>query len=975
MMNRLLINIVILFGLCAVSTAQESTLPDGDFDIITIPIGSSVNPGGGRFDGNGINEMGLSVNPVVALDGTQFPLGEVNASADRLDIRLRAGEAVLILSAPLDVSSNEVYFSCLAESQGDALQQSAMALIDNQDFNNLAVNLLLNQDIPRERTEFSFEYSPKSSQVLLLIQLVGPATGESTIRLERLRVLDGYTDLDYSLGSTQLSIVEHFGHGIEHVLLDNPPSQGSINIDESGLNRNRYPNIEPRSLQISTTISDDILQVSIPMSKQDIQPVATGEYLRVYAKAYVQRISGDSGIFTTALASGVSGSFGYTQYSISSIPDDAWMEVETPVHFLEGSTNSLIMIMQIRNANNAIVAVDDVSLHVRRESPYFWDSGIRSIPTDTPTSIPPTATLTPLPPSPTATPRPSLPSVPVVNVPSGFFLRGSSSNNAEMDEMPQSEIYVSGFKADKYEVSNEFYNRFLSELTGEEKEIRRPGMDAFGDGWETSLQLRPNHPVVSIDWDDAVAFCEWRTQRENLAVGMKYRLPTEAEWEKMAKGGDDLVGENDPLPNPRYPWGDNVPDQGAGAPYANYNSPIINNQQIDRVQNTAVIDSYPSGASSYGMFNLSGNVWEWCLDLYQVNYYTNSISARDPMGPQTASQNIRVIRGGSFKNNVSDMRTAKRAFADTPASNDIASSIGFRCVLSEVQPTPTATPIPTSTFTPKPTATFTPVPPPTNTPRPFSAGDVVKSTILGIEMIYVPDGSFLRGSKPDDDFNSPQADEMPQRSIVISEFFIDRFEVTVALYRQFIQETNYAGRGSIDDQSLAASLDNPVVVVSYDDALRFIEWRNQKEGFTTSNGYRLPTEAEWEYAAGFDRNETYPWGNRSYLPSGDLANLSGATDGYQFLAPVTNFTSGISPLGVFNMAGNAAEWCADWYQADYYAQSPVNNPVGPENGTARVVRGASWLDSAVNARVAARTFQDPLTRNTRIGFRCVRPVQ
>ncbi len=971
MMKQTLIHIFFLSALSAFALAQDPPYPDGDFDVISIPVGISSNPSGANFSGSTVSEMGLSVNPVPGFD----EIAEVNASEDKLEITLQPGQAVRIQSAPLSISSAKAYFSCMAQNEGSELQQSALALIDLNDTNNIGAAISQAQDIPNERRAYSFEYEPKSGQVILLIQLVGPANGFSVVTLERLRVLDGYTDQDFSLGVTNISMVEHFGNGIDSVVKDEQISTAGGVVDDFPINRTKFPNSNAASLFLSTTAPSDLIQVSIPLERLELELNNNAEHIRVYARLHVNRQSGSEGILTAALFSGVSGSGGFTQHTIASIPSgDEWLQIQTPVEFLKQSTGSLVLILQIRDGAAAIL-VDDVSLHVRRESPYFWDSGTRSIPTNTPT---PSPTLPPAPPTDTPTPRPTRdPIQPVIDVPAGRFIRGSTlttfggdvpADNPQerLDELPQREIQITyNFKIDRFEVSNQLYNQFWSTLSGEEKERRKPGrnsitdVDIRGEDFETALRNHPNHPVVSITWSDAMAFCEWRTQFEGK-VGQAYRLPTEAEWEYAARGTTQ-AGEQ-----PRtYPWGSRDPSK-LPEPPANYQSPKIDGVQIDGYEFTAPVDEYPSGASPFDVLNLSGNVFEWCLDLYDSNYYAQSASV-DPMGPEFAVSGQRVIRGGSWDRSVEDMRSAHRV----PASELRSESVGFRCVLvpTKNMPTPTMTPTAANTPTPRPTATNTPILPPTPTPKP-DPGAVIESP-LGIEMAYVPSGTYARGSEPGDDFGNAQADESPKRNITITEFFIDRFEVSVDLYRQFVNETSHEGIGSIDDPILASSANNPVVQVTYADAQAFCSWRSAKEGIL----YRLPTEAEWEYAASFNQDVPYPWGDSAPLPMSQFANLNGEGDGYEFLAPVMEYDKGQSPLGVFNMAGNAAEWCLDWYAPNYYQESPDLDPQGPQTGSERVIRGGSWRDGQSKARNASRQSLDPDSNVNFVGFRCVRPIR
>ena len=624
---------------------------DEDYDILVVPVGGTKNVSGKDFSGDTLESMGFTV--IAAPDPNHPKVGELTAGKDRLVIHLHSDESVQLWSAPIPVSATSILFSCSATVTGNPPTQAALAFIDGKYDSNLGVSLSLNDEIPLLHDgDFSFEYQCRSEQVILLLQWVGPQQGESWITLERPRILSGYRELDYTLGSAALSFTEHFGGGIQQTVKNTPPTSAGGYTDVSHENRMVFPNFAEQSLLLGTQGKDDVIQVSVPVAQLDPLIPKPGAYpLQIYGQAYVKRLYGDNGLFSVALFSGNTGSGGYTNYPVASLPMDEWFRVESPVRFSEKGAGNPQLILQIQGGDTQI-AVDDVSLQARRDSEFFWDAGVYSV----------------------AAP----PLIPGVTIPTGTFLRGSKliadggevdpNHPGSLDELPQREINVSPFIADRYEVSNDLYYKFWFDPQGGNGVNYTPiGQDSFNETWPYCDFKHPQHPVVNITWEDAMAFCRWRTQAEHIPPPYAYRLPTEAEWEYMARGLT-RPGEK---PN-TYPWGFTDPETSPTS-LANYHGTVY------FVGHTTPITDYEAGKSPLGILNLAGNVWEWCLDCYDENYYTNSPS-QDPMGPPGSDQDGHVIRGGSWKDSTDDMRAANRAIANV----ETLTVIGFRCVLSTI---------------------------------------------------------------------------------------------------------------------------------------------------------------------------------------------------------------------------------------------------------------------------------------------------
>ncbi len=232
----------------------------------------------------------------------------------------------------------------------------------------------------------------------------------------------------------------------------------------------------------------------------------------------------------------------------------------------------------------------------------------------------------------------------------------------------------------------------------------------------------------------------------------------------------------------------------------------------------------------------------------------------------------------------------------------------------------------------------------------------------GAPMLLIPAGEFLMGSPKGEGLS----DERPQHQVRIGAFYMDAHEVTVVQYEKFLDATGHILPEFWPYDETRDYADRPVVGVDWGGAKAYCEW----------TGKRLPTEAEWEYAARGNDGRRYPWGEAK--PTAEKANV-GRSWSYKFykdrLEPVGSHAGAASPFGIHDMAGNVWEWVADWYDAKYYAQSPGENPPGPRDGTKRVLRGGSWNFAGKYSRTASRLRYEPRHRAADIGFRCARDAR
>ncbi len=301
-------------------------------------------------------------------------------------------------------------------------------------------------------------------------------------------------------------------------------------------------------------------------------------------------------------------------------------------------------------------------------------------------------------------------------------------------------------------------------------------------------------------------------------------------------------------------------------------------------------------------------------------------------------------------------------------------------------------------------------------PTPAPTKQITNS--IGMKLTLVPSGEFLMGSKESAEetaafFNKTYdwgflkadyfKDEHPQHRVRITKpFYLGTYHVTRGQFRQFVADTGYKTVAEKGEKPGALGLDpdtkefafsekyswrntgfeqtdeHPVVIVSWNDAMAFCNWLSRKDGKT----YRLPTEAEWEYSCRAGTTTRYSSGDdpETLAKFGNVADASykakfpdrdatlKASDGYVFTSPVGSFRP--NAFGLYDMHGNAWQWCSDRYRMKYYATSPMDDPAGADSGDDRVLRGGSWIDGPDKARSAARYQFEPWFRNfLHTGFR------
>jgi serine/threonine-protein kinase len=227
-------------------------------------------------------------------------------------------------------------------------------------------------------------------------------------------------------------------------------------------------------------------------------------------------------------------------------------------------------------------------------------------------------------------------------VPAGEFTMGSEGASG-----PAHKVQLNAFWIDKTEVTNAMFVAFLNEVAGSltisDDDISREGNLIYNGSSFSVVQKYANHPVTTVTWNGALAYCEWADRR----------LPTEAEWEKAARGTDERI----------FPWGNNVADMSL----TNYQG---------KVGDTTEVGHYPNGASPYWVLDMAGNVWEWVNDWYAKDYYEKS-PLENPSGP--TSGDSKVLRGGSWLNVPNGLSSDNRIWNSLTYNDSI---VGFRCAAS-----------------------------------------------------------------------------------------------------------------------------------------------------------------------------------------------------------------------------------------------------------------------------------------------------
>jgi len=590
-------------------------------------------------------------------------------------------------------------------------------------------------------------------------------------------------------------------------------------------------------------------------------------------------------------------------------------------------------------------------------------------------------------------------------IPPGEFVMGSPQ--AEIDtllKISTESIWQNWFRSEgpqhRVKLTQAFYLGSYEVTQRQYQEVMGVNPSHFslgGEGKDIVQGLDTGElPVELVTWFDAIDFCNKLSEMEKRSPyyerdgesvkvlgGTGYRLPTEAEWEFACRAGTTT------------PWtfGDAERDLTQHAWFgSNANG---------RTQRVGKLPANP-----FGLYDLYGNVWEWCSDWHGV-YAARAES--DPTG--SAAGSGRVLRGGAFHYHSSHCRSADRLDLDPMFCH---SDIGLRVTRTIDAKSDESLPAATGGSTARPNDTApvaARVKPPPPAIAPFDAkqaGDFQEAwakrldtkveieNSLGMKLRLIPPGEFMMGSPQeeidalvetttDEWWRQQFASEAPQRRVSLAQaFYLASCEVTQQQYQELmgVNPSCVSLTGPYKDAMKGLDTgQHPVETVSWLDAVDFCNKLSEKEQRSPyyardsetvkvlgGTGYRLPTEAEWEFACRAGTTTLWSFGDNE-RDLGQHAwfrpNSNGRTQPVGELPP--------NPFGLYDLYGNVWEWCWDWHGE--YAAGAVSDPTGSTAGSARVLRGAAFGDIATNVRSAFRYSNAPPTTSAYIGFRVVKAIE
>ena len=451
----------------------------------------------------------------------------------------------------------------------------------------------------------------------------------------------------------------------------------------------------------------------------------------------------------------------------------------------------------------------------------------------------------------------------------GTFMMGSRDDDpivnqnlaAKADELPQHKVILdSDYWVAEYELTQALWTAVMgTDIYDMQAALTKPSSGPVPAG--------PSYPMYFVYTKDVLEF----TRRLSQLTGLNFRLPTEAEWEFAARGGNLTHGY-------LYAGSNNV-DSVAWYTGSNSGIQIVGQKMPNEL----------------GIYDLSGNVLERCIDYLEYHQSYNPNDSINPRGRLLQSGN-RAYRGGAHNMHKDSVRVTHRA-PQTPTFT--SQNVGTRLVVNDEHHFQT-----------------------------FNVGSV------WFDMIFVKGGTFQMGAT-EEQGSEAAAHEFPVHEVTLSDYYIGQIEVTQRLWQTVM--------GSSNNPSTIKDSNKPVNNVTWEECQVFVEKLSQMTGYY----FRLPTEAEWEFAArGGNKSKGYKYAGSDNLS--DVAWYSGNSGGTTH----TFATKQPNELGIYDMSGNVWEWCYDWY-GPYSAEAQVD-PTGPETGEYHMYRGGGWTYVENDCRVTRR---------------------
>ncbi len=510
----------------------------------------------------------------------------------------------------------------------------------------------------------------------------------------------------------------------------------------------------------------------------------------------------------------------------------------------------------------------------------------------------------------------------LVLIHAGSFRMGSPEDEEGRQELQESPHEISIRKSYYLGVFEVTQSQFMSVIGTNPSYFQKKEMD----NRDTS-----SFPVEMVTWNDAVAFCEALSElQEERSVGRQYRLPTEAEWEYACRATSSSAfsfGDSEELLE-EHAW-----FAGGGRDPLR---PDLHTNPVGMKK-----------ANRWGLYDMHGNVWEWCHNWFGMD---PSVFIEDPQGPLSGS--VRVFRGGGWESEAVDCRAARRE-GDHQMFRNL--DLGFRVALSPSvnQPNVITNSKDVKTI-PNEIISSTDLKTVPNEIANVTDVKVVLESItnsIGIKLVLIPAGTFTMGS-PVGEMGRNEG-ETPHLVTISNWYYLGAHEVTQEQYGKVMGNNPSAFKGA----------QKAVEMVSWDDAVSFCKNLSElPEEKAAGREYRLPTEAEWEYACRADSTTTYSFGDTA-KSLGDYAWFGEGREGKTHKVGLKK----PNRWGLYDMHGNVSEWCND--RMSKYSSGAATDPQGPSEGKFRIFRGDSFFGGENGCRSARRGASTAPNPHLDIGFR------